>query len=91
MAHVHGAKTAKAVTEVASAGAAKMMEPAMSGMGKMGEGMMHSGMADMGSMGGGMMQSGMGMMGEAMTHSAMGGAAAPVLRRPPEKARSRKY
>lgn len=44
MAHVHGAKTAKAVTEAAGAGASKMMESAMAGMGQMGEGMMHSAM-----------------------------------------------
>ncbi len=44
MAHVQGAKTAKAVTEAAGAGAAKMMESAMSGMGQMGEGMTHAAM-----------------------------------------------
>lgn len=63
MAHVHGAKAAKAVTEATAAGSAKMMGSAMAGMG-MNEAMMHSGMA------------GMGKMGEAMTHSMMGTAAA---------------
>lgn len=67
MAHIHGVKASKAVTEATSAGAAKMMESAMEGMGKMSEGMMHSGMA------------GMGKMGEEMMHSAMGGAAAGVV------------
>ena len=44
MAHVHGVKTAQAVTEASGAGTAKMMASAMSDMGKMGEGMTHSGM-----------------------------------------------
>lgn len=55
MAHVHGANAAKA-----AAGAKKIMDSAMSGMSKMGEGMAHSGM---------------GKMGETVVHSAMGGAA----------------
>ena len=74
MAHVHGAKAVKAITETAGTSAANMMDSAMSGMGKMSEGMMHSGMATMGNMGEGMMHSGMagmGNMGEAMSHSAM--------------------
>lgn len=44
MAHIHGAKATKAITEATSASAAKMMESAMEGMGKMGEAMTHSGM-----------------------------------------------
>lgn len=56
MAHVHGANAAKAAAE-----AKKIMDSAMSGMSKMGEGMAHSGM---------------GKMGETVVHSAMGGAAA---------------
>jgi hypothetical protein len=66
MAHIHGAKTTKAVTEATSAGAAKMMGAAMAGMSKMGEAMTHSEMA------------GMGKIGETMSHSGMGLTAAGV-------------